>query len=412
MSGFNAGTLKYFKNLGVDYLWYTGIPRHATGKPFVKGDPGSPYAVSDWYDVNGYLADDPAKAVEEFENLVTRTHSAGLKVCIDYIPNHVACDYKGSLPLHEWCDYDWTDTLKVNWDDPRAIGDMTGILRFWAGKGVDAFRCDMVELVDAEALGAVIHAIKAEFPGILFIAEVYGRENYRRYIDVAGFDLLYDKSGVYDILRYVCTGSGSAAALTGNWQFLGGMQPNMINFLENHDERRIASPEFFGSAERAFAAMAYAALFNDASLLLYFGQEVGESAPEGAEGRTSIFNWCKPEGICALSEFAGKGKALDSGRAEILKVYKDILRYAKTPLFAEGKVWDLGYCQDDWRFNRDDIAAFIRYDGRSAALVVCNFREYTLRTPVRIPEEMNGITHCAEWNVEVEPNGFSVYFFE
>ena len=104
MSCCDKATLDYLRSLGVDYVWYTGIPRHATGKDFVKGDPGCPYAVSDWLDVNPYLADDPAERMVEFSSLVERTHAAGLKVLIDYIPNHVARDYSGRIVHYDWCD--------------------------------------------------------------------------------------------------------------------------------------------------------------------------------------------------------------------------------------------------------------------------------------------------------------------
>ena len=68
----DAESLAYLRSLGVDYVWYTGIPRHATGKDFVKGNPGSPYAITDWRDVNPYLADDPARRLQEFDALVDK----------------------------------------------------------------------------------------------------------------------------------------------------------------------------------------------------------------------------------------------------------------------------------------------------------------------------------------------------
>ena len=92
-SDWDEASFKHLHSLGVDYVWYTGVPRHATGKDFVKGNPGSPYAISDWRDVNPYLADDPERRMEEFDALLARTHAAGFKVLIDYIPNHVAPDY-------------------------------------------------------------------------------------------------------------------------------------------------------------------------------------------------------------------------------------------------------------------------------------------------------------------------------
>ena len=99
-SSVNAESLDYIKGLGVSHIWYTGIIRHASlssGEKVVKGDAGSPYAITDYFDVNPYLADNKDKRLEEFVELVNRTHSAGMKVLVDFVPNHVAREYKGVL---------------------------------------------------------------------------------------------------------------------------------------------------------------------------------------------------------------------------------------------------------------------------------------------------------------------------
>lgn len=103
-------SLNYFRSLGVTHLWFTGIIRHATqtdtdgcvasSADWVKGKAGSPYAITDYYDVNPYLADNPDDRMAEFEALVKRTHEAGLKVIIDFIPNHVARDYTSFTAGH------------------------------------------------------------------------------------------------------------------------------------------------------------------------------------------------------------------------------------------------------------------------------------------------------------------------
>ena len=121
-----------YRTLGVDYVWYTGVPRHASGKDFVKGNPGSPYSISDWMDVNPYLADKPERRMEEFEALVSRTHEAGLKVMLDFIPNHTAPDYVGGICSYDWHDGDWTDTRKNDWTDGRTEQELLNVLRFWA----------------------------------------------------------------------------------------------------------------------------------------------------------------------------------------------------------------------------------------------------------------------------------------
>ena len=388
-SDWDEASLGYLRTLGVDYVWYTGVPRHATGKPFVKGDPGSPYAVTDWYDVNPYLADDPARRMEEFDALLARTHAAGFKVLIDYIPNHVAPDYEGPIRRFDWCDGDWTDTRKNDWSAPATRAEMLEILRFWASRGVDGFRCDMVELVPPEALKALISAVKADFPHLLFVAEVYQKDNYRRYLDEVGFDLLYDKSGLYDTLRAVCCAGAPARGITWNWQWLGDLQPRVLNFLENHDEQRLASPEFLGDAGRAWAPLACSLLLNTAPFMLYSGQEVGEDAAEGAGGRTSIFNWSHPAGLRALYDSLHAGVCLPERPAALLARYRSLLALARRPAFAEGGTWDLVYCNGDTpRFDADRHFAFVRYDDQEAWLAVCNFSDRPAALRIVIPQEL------------------------
>lgn len=397
-SAIDSKTLRYFKSLGVDCVWYTGIPRHATGKDFVKGDPGSPYAVSDWYDTNPYLADDEASRMAEFRSMCERTHAQGLKVCTDFIPNHVARDYEGSLPHFDHCDYDWTDTLKLDWSRPETIDEMERVLRFWMDNGVDAFRCDMVELVPAEALGELTRRIKAYRQDAMFIAEVYNTGNYRRYLDVAGFDYLYDKSGSYDILRGILCNGRPAWDLTSNWQSLGPDQDRMVNFLENHDEQRIASEWFCGSAEKSMAALAFSALFNNAAWMIYFGQEVGENAAEGFMGRTSIFEWCRPDSIGHLYTHITRGGRMRSAEADVFARYREIAGYAKLPAFRSGFNWDLGYCQDTG-FDHARHFAFMRFTEEDAYLVFCNFSDKEVEASIVIPAEL--YSHSGKATVKV-----------
>lgn len=106
MSFFDEAVLQRIKALGVTHVWYTGIIRHASKTDYskkgipcqhpavVKGNAGSPYAISDYYDVDPDLADEVDNRMKEFEALVERTHKVGLKVIIDFVPNHVARQYK------------------------------------------------------------------------------------------------------------------------------------------------------------------------------------------------------------------------------------------------------------------------------------------------------------------------------
>lgn len=106
MNGFDATVLKRIKSLGVTHVWYTGVLRHATQTGYtaygipsqhaevVKGRAGSPYAITDYYDVDPDLAEDVAHRMQEWEALIARTHAAGMKVIMDFVPNHVAREYQ------------------------------------------------------------------------------------------------------------------------------------------------------------------------------------------------------------------------------------------------------------------------------------------------------------------------------
>ena len=106
MNDFDEGVLRHIHDLGVTHLWYTGVIRHATCTDYssfgiptqnprvVKGRAGSPYAITDYYDIDPDIAVDVDARMAEFESLVARTHAEGMKIIIDFVPNHVARQYK------------------------------------------------------------------------------------------------------------------------------------------------------------------------------------------------------------------------------------------------------------------------------------------------------------------------------
>lgn len=106
MNFFTDDVLQQIKSKGFTHVWYTGIIRHATATDYsaygiprqhpaiVKGNAGSPYAITDYYDVDPDIATDVDARMDEFRQLVTNSHRNGLKVIIDFVPNHVARQYQ------------------------------------------------------------------------------------------------------------------------------------------------------------------------------------------------------------------------------------------------------------------------------------------------------------------------------
>lgn len=375
-SDWQTESFDYLKSLKVDYVWFTGIMRHASGEDWVKGNPGCPFAITDFYDVNPYLADNPATRMKEFCQLVERTHDNGMGFIMDFIPNHTAKCGANSLPVTGWHDYDWSDTMKIDYSNQETWSRMLEIVLFWASKGVDGFRCDMVELVPQDFLSWLIAETRKMYPQTLFIGEVYNRQNYWRFAMEIGFDLLYDKSGMYDTLRAVTCSGMTTKSITWNWQSMGDfLKPKMLNFLENHDEQRVACPDFAGSPQKAYAALAVSLLFNESSFMIYSGQECGENASESDNGRTSIFDIRKPS-------------SLENPDLKVLGRYRSILALASSDLIREGRNWDLCYCNSpETGFDPDHHFAFLRMDGKDAVLVVSNFSDFPATMNIHIPEE-------------------------
>ena len=489
-SDIDDSTLEYLKWLGCSHVWYTGVIRHSTQASeegcmpshpqFVKGKAGSPYAICDYYDVNPYLSDDPQNRMGEFEQLVKRTHDNGLKVIIDFVPNHVSRDYgkvhpaeghpvlgadddknvhwkpendfyyyvgerltlptpcpKGMEPYDEFPAMatgnncfnpnpginDWYETVKINYGDEHTPtwDKMLDIIEFWAAKGVDGFRCDMVELVPPQFFRWLIQSIKSRYPELIFIAEVYKKDLYNQYIREVGFDYLYDKSGLYDTIRSVVEKNvnddgmpvelwQSATGITRNWQYLGDLQQYMLNFLENHDEQRFASDFFGKNARNTFAALYVSLFLNTAPFMIYFGEEVGERSMDeegfsGRDGRSTIFDWWSLSSVRRLRKMISTGeyKSLNQGRivkaglkkeeAEIFCRFADATRRACTDeAISSGTTYDLCYCNyASEGFDKNRHFAFLRDYEEHTVLIAANFSDKEAKMKITIPD------HAFEW---------------
>lgn len=316
---------------------------------------------------------------------------------------------------------DWYETVKLNygidpWDHSRhfdPIPDtwhkMLHILNFWADKGVDAFRCDMAHMVPLEFWHWAIADVKSRHPEVKFIAEIYDVNLYRPFIEYGGFDFLYDKVNLYDTLRGIVAGQISAAQLTSCWQRVEGIGPHMLNFLENHDEQRIASPEFAGDAAKAIPAMVVSALMSTGAVMIYGGQELGEPAAgatgfSGNDGRTTIFDyyniptirrWLGTSGRPSLSRLTDTEKKLRNQ-------YRAILDFCcKEAAVAQGHFYDLMYVNFNTPgFNPHTHYAFLRRHGRDTILVVANFSAEESTFGVNIPPHAFEFLGMASGDVE------------
>ena len=475
-SDFTPLALSKIKELGTTHIWYTGVIEHATQTDYtayhiqkdhravVKGKAGSPYAIKDYYDIDPDLADHVENRMEEFEALVARTHDTGMKVIIDFVPNHVARQYHSdaqynfieelgqndntskafdpnnnfyyipgqplTLPFtndDEGLGYsefpakatgndrfdafpncnDWYETVKLNYGVdylngrskhfdpiPNTWHKMLDILRFWASKQIDGFRCDMAEMVPVEFWEWAIPLVKKDYP-VIFIAEVYNPAEYRNYIFNGHFDYLYDKVGLYDTLRAVICGQAPASNIPACWQSLEGIQSHMLNFLENHDEQRLASDFFAKDPSAGISGLMVSALMNTNPMMIYSGQELGERGMDeegfsGLDGRTTIFDYWS---VSTLRNWKNGGKydgsKLTEKQKQLRQQYAAILNIAKNePAITQGSFFDLMYTNEKNRFfNNRNQYAFLRKHKNEVILVVANFTHSEQNVWVNIPED-------------------------
>lgn len=303
---------------------------------------------------------------------------------------------------------DWYETIKLNYGINYVEGHqkqfdpipdtwfkMLAILLFWASKKVDGFRCDMAEMVPVEFWGWAISQVKLQYPEILFIAEVYNPSEYRNYICNGKFDYLYDKVGMYEILRNVTSRNFPVREITSAWQSLGGIENQMLNFLENHDEQRIGSGFFSGNGMYAQPAMIVAATLTQAPVMIYFGQELGEQGMNregfsGMDGRTTIFDYW---GMKTIQAWTNEGKfdggGLTHDQKDLRTFYQKLLNITLSEkAITNGLMYDLEFANfDNNKFNTHEQFAYFRKFEDELLLVVLNFDDKYIDTEVQFPFE-------------------------
>lgn len=479
----NLKALDGIKELGVNYVWYTGVLAHASLTDYsdfgikpddadvVKGRAGSPYAVRDYYDVDPDLAVDVSKRMKEFEALIARTHEKGMKVLIDFVPNHVARNYNSSAKPKGTIDFganddvtksfsatndyyyipgkrfvvppdqsrddllgalkdqqfpelpakatgnnvfserpsvnDWYETVKLNYGVDYTAGEkehfkpippvwfkMKDILTYWAKKGVDGFRCDMVEMVPVAFWEWVIPGLKAKYPSLIFIGEAYNPKAYAVYLNKGHFDYLYDKVGLYDGLKKLIRNEPTANVrdISKVWQEqTAGFNQKMLSFLENHDEERIASAGFAGNALYALPAMVVSSTLSGGPVMLYFGQEVAEPG-KGAEGfggedsRTTIFDyWGVPEHQKWMNNGAFDGGLLSTEQIVLRNFYKKLMQISSSDAIKNGQIYEVPATGN----MNNKMYGYIRYNKNQRLLIMVNFdREQSLVANIKIPDNI------------------------
>ncbi len=474
--------LVHIKTMGFTHVFYTGIIEHATVTNYkkydikkddpdiVKGLAGSPYAIKDYYDVDPDLAVNVRARMQEFEELVARTHRNNLKVIIDFVPNHVARGYhsdskpfnvinlgekddktKSFLPNNNFYYFpgkafvvpiknnipnlhlngrddkfyefpakatgndqmnptptvnDWYETVKLNYGidfqhggekhfnpTPDTWFKMKDILIFWAKKNVDGFRCDMVEMVPVEFWNWVIPQVHEINKDIIFIAEIYNPKEYKNYITKGKFNFLYDKVGLYDTLKAVIQGRANADEISVCWQNLQGINSNMLRFIENHDEQRVASRDFASDPKKGIPMMIVTSTLNSGPIMLYSGQEVGEQGVghegfSGEDGRTTIFDyWGLPEHQKWMNEGKFDGEKLSEDQKKLTVFYSNLFNTCRnSDAIRLGKLLDLQHLNKNQpNYDTNTVYTYLRYTRSQKLLIMVNFDIKPKKVNVHIP---------------------------
>ncbi|WP_264551369.1 alpha-amylase family protein [Flavobacterium sp. N2038] len=508
---FTDKALHEIKDLGVTYIWYTGVPHHALVHDYtaygisnddpevVKGRAGSPYAVKDYYNVNPDLAVNPANRLQEFEDLIARTHKADLKLIIDIVPNHIARKYEGKsnpegvkdfgandnvnveydrnnnfyyipnehflipdgdIPLNgekndlidgkfdenpaKWTgngsrkvkpdQNDWYETVKVNygirpdgskdfpelpvgfdqksykehftfWQDkevPDSWKKFRAIALYWTAKGVDGFRYDMAEMVPYEFWSYMNSAIKMKNPNAFLLAEVYNPNEYRNYIRLGKMDYLYDKVETYDKLKDVIRGKSSPDGLSDIQKGMADIEHHMLHFLDNHDEQRLASPEFAGTPERGKPLMVVSTTISTSPTMIYFGQEVGEAGNEdagfGKRSRTSIFDYIGvPNHQRWMNEGKFDGGKLSDSEKKLRVFYKRLLNFSINSSALMGSFQEIQSVNRENNAGYDPLLySYVRWSENQKLVVIANFSsDKTSEFELKIPSDI-----ISKWNLK------------
>jgi glycosidase len=287
-------------------------------------------------------------------------------------------------------------------DVPSSWKKFRDIALYWTAKGVDGFRYDMAEMVPYEFWSYMNSAIKVKNPDAFLVAEVYNPNEYRNYIFKGKMDYLYDKVETYDHLKAVIQGKTVPDGLS-DIQFRNAdISKNMIHFLDNHDEQRMASPEFAGSGENGKPLMVVSTTISSSPTMVYFGQEVGEAGNEnggfGTHSRTSIFDYVGvPNHQRWMNDGKFDGGQLSQSEKDLRDFYKRLLNFSIKSDALMGKFQEIQTVNRNETANYDEkVYSYVRWSDTEKLIIVANFStDHTATFNLKLPADL-----IAKWQLK------------
>ncbi len=296
----------------------------------------------------------------------------------------------------EYANKDWRAHYQF-WQGKSVPGSwhkFRDITQFWLAKGVDGFRYDMAEMVPVEFWSYLNSAIKHSNANAFLLAEVYNPKQYRDYLQLGKMDVLYDKVDFYDHMKLVMQGKASTDKFVAIQKQYADIDKHMLHFLENHDEQRIASPEFAGNAEIGKPAMLVSATISSAPSLLYFGQELGEqgagNAGFGKASRTTLYDyWGVPSQQRWMNGGKFDGGGLSQQEKALREFYVRLMHIVRSSPALLGDYFDLHTPNKNSAGYDGQLFSFARWNAKQKLIIVSNFsatdsKRFSLNVPASL----------------------------
>ena len=308
-----AAGLGRIEAAGADVLWL--MPIHPIGELNRKGTLGSPYAARD------YRGFEPSFGTgDDFRALVDAAHARGMKLILDFVPDHTSPDHPWVREHPDWYFRndrgepsvprdaqgrltDWTDVVQLDYGNPAVRREMIATMRWWLQEfGIDGFRMDVAGFLPIDFWREATPQLRAAVPRPILLLAEWGDLA----LHDAGFDLTYGWDG-YRALKAVWRRESPASAFVR--QALGeldSMPPGgmRLRFTTNHDETAWDDPPvtIFRGAAGARAAFVAMALLPGRPMV-YNGQEVESPQKLRLFERDPIV-WEQPDADAARTFYA------------------------------------------------------------------------------------------------------------
>jgi alpha-amylase len=240
-----AKHLNRLKAMGVQTLWF--MPINPISKKDRKGTMGSYYAVSDYTAINPEFG-----TIADWKNLVKTIHQKGMKVIIDWVPNHAGADHVWLTTHPDFfvkdsagnaaVPFDWTDTRQLDFTNMAMQDSMINSMKYWlTNTGIDGFRCDVAWNVPGSFWSRCIGTLRKTRKDIFMLAE-----GDKPYLHKSGFDATYPWE-MFHMMELVAKGERPAFALDSirKKSDTGYIKTALeLYFTSNHDENSWNKSDF------------------------------------------------------------------------------------------------------------------------------------------------------------------------